>query len=116
MAHSSCFVSAVSLADVSLPIFSCAVALQLHKTKQKNKQRMCKKKQVINQFAHFISCFSVFYRCEESTSSSGVSNSIEGIIEEDEEEEAEEESNKKRMKEDDQEVLSNSTFLLVIFT
>lgn len=47
-----------------------------------------------------------FYRCEESTSSPGVSNSIEGIIEEEEDEEAEEESNKKRMKEDDQEVPS----------
>lgn len=46
-------------------------------------------------------------RCEESTSSLGVSNSIgEGIIEEDEDEEGEAESNKKRMKEDDQEVLS----------
>lgn len=45
-------------------------------------------------------------RCQESTSSPGVSNSIsEGIIEEEEDEEAEEESNKKRMKEDDQEVL-----------
>lgn len=48
-----------------------------------------------------------FYRCEESTSTPGVSNSIgEGIIEEEEDEEVEEESNKKRMKEDDQEVLS----------
>lgn len=46
------------------------------------------------------------HRCEETTSSPGVSNSIgEGIIEEEEDEEAEEESNKKRMKEDDQEVL-----------
>lgn len=46
-------------------------------------------------------------RCEESTSSPGVSNSIgEGIIEEDEDDEGEEESNKKRMKEDEQEVLS----------
>lgn len=44
-------------------------------------------------------------RCEESTSSPVVPNSIgEGIIEEEEEEEVEEESNKKRMKEDDQEV------------
>ncbi|TNM85047.1 hypothetical protein fugu_009225 [Takifugu bimaculatus] len=43
-------------------------------------------------------------KCEESTSSPGVSNSIgEGIIEEDEDEEGEEESNKKRMKEDEQE-------------
>lgn len=48
-----------------------------------------------------------FYRCEESSSSSGVSNSIsEGIIEEEEDEEAEEESSKKRAKEDDQEVWS----------
>lgn len=47
------------------------------------------------------------YRCEESTSSPAVSNSIgEGIIEEEEEEEVEAETNKKRMKEDDQEVLS----------
>ncbi|KAM9846232.1 LOW QUALITY PROTEIN: protein phosphatase methylesterase 1 [Aulostomus maculatus] len=46
-------------------------------------------------------------KCEESSSSPGVSNSIgEGIIEEEEDEEAEEQSNKKRMKEDDQEVLS----------
>lgn len=46
-------------------------------------------------------------RCEESTSSPGVSRSIgEGIIEEEEDEEAEEESNKKRMKEDEQEVIS----------
>lgn len=58
----------------------------------------------MHQFASFISCCSNVHRCEESTSSPGVSNSIgEGIIEE--EEEAEEESNKKRMKEDDQEVL-----------
>lgn len=54
---------------------------------------------------NFLSCD--FYRCEESSSSSGVSNSIgEGIIEEEEDEEAEEESSKKRAKEDDQEVWS----------
>lgn len=54
-----------------------------------------------------INLFSDIYRCEESTTSPGVSNSIsEGIIEEEEDEEVEEESNKKRMKEDDQEVLS----------
>ncbi|KAM7374148.1 hypothetical protein PAMP_006823 [Pampus punctatissimus] len=47
---------------------------------------------------------------EESTSSPGVSNSIEGIIEEEEEEEVEEESNKKRMKEDDQETKKESVF------
>lgn len=52
------------------------------------------------------------YRCEETTSSPGVSNSIgEGIIEEEEDDEVEEESNKKRLKEDDQEVL----FLLIQF-
>lgn len=56
----------------------------------------------------FLSCD--FYRCEESSSSSGVSNSIgEGIIEEEEDEEAEEESSKKRAKEDDQEVWSLSS-------
>uniref|UniRef100_A0A3P8S8E6 Protein phosphatase methylesterase 1 n=1 Tax=Amphiprion percula TaxID=161767 RepID=A0A3P8S8E6_AMPPE len=50
-------------------------------------------------------------KCEESTSSPGVSNSIgEGIIEEEEDEEAEEESNKKRMKEDDQEIKKESIF------
>uniref|UniRef100_A0A672JPA1 Protein phosphatase methylesterase 1 n=1 Tax=Salarias fasciatus TaxID=181472 RepID=A0A672JPA1_SALFA len=49
-------------------------------------------------------------KCEESTTSSGVSNSIEGIIEEEEDEEAEEESNKKRMKEDDQEMKKESVF------
>lgn len=54
------------------------------------------------------------HRCEESTSSPGVSNSIgEGIIEEEEEEEVEEESNKKRMKEDDQEVLSPLFFVFL---
>ncbi|XP_074529013.1 protein phosphatase methylesterase 1 isoform X1 [Halichoeres trimaculatus] len=54
-------------------------------------------------------------KCEQSTSSPGVSNSIgEGIIEEEEDEEAEEESNKKRMKEDDQEVKSLS-FLCSIY-
>ncbi|CAK6953624.1 hypothetical protein INR49_015644 [Scomber scombrus] len=50
------------------------------------------------------------WRCEESTSSPAVSNSIEGIIEEEEEEEVEEESNKKRMKEDDQEIKKESIF------
>ncbi|KAI3373113.1 hypothetical protein L3Q82_006443 [Scortum barcoo] len=49
-------------------------------------------------------------KCEESTSSPGVSNSIEGIIEEEDDEEAEEESNKKRMKEDDQEIKKESIF------
>uniref|UniRef100_A0A669B581 Protein phosphatase methylesterase 1 n=1 Tax=Oreochromis niloticus TaxID=8128 RepID=A0A669B581_ORENI len=50
-------------------------------------------------------------KCEESTSSSGVSNSIgEGIIEEEEDEEAEEESSKKRAKEDDQETKKESIF------
>ncbi|KAM7397783.1 hypothetical protein PAMA_005893 [Pampus argenteus] len=49
-------------------------------------------------------------KCEESTSSQSVSNSIEGIIEEEEEEEVEEESNKKRMKEDDQETKKESVF------
>ncbi|XP_022618323.1 protein phosphatase methylesterase 1 [Seriola dumerili] len=50
-------------------------------------------------------------KCEESTSSPGVSNSIgEGIIEEEEDEEVEEESNKKRMKEDDQEMTKESIF------
>ncbi|XP_030602287.1 protein phosphatase methylesterase 1 isoform X2 [Archocentrus centrarchus] len=50
-------------------------------------------------------------RCEESTSSSGVSNSIgEGIIEEEEDEEVEEESNKKRAKEDDPETKKESIF------
>lgn len=52
-----------------------------------------------------VICSSDIYRCQESTSSPAVSNSIsEGIIEEEEDEEAAEESNKKRMKEDDQEV------------
>lgn len=55
------------------------------------------------------------HRCEESTSSPAVSNSIEGIIEEEEEEEAEEESNKKRMKEDDQEVLSVLVLVLSMY-
>ncbi|CAK6953625.1 protein phosphatase methylesterase 1 [Scomber scombrus] len=54
-------------------------------------------------------------KCEESTSSPAVSNSIEGIIEEEEEEEVEEESNKKRMKEDDQEVLSVLVFVLLVY-
>lgn len=55
------------------------------------------------------------HRCEESTSSPGVSNSIgEGIIEEEEDEEAEEESNKKRMKEDDQEVPSLLLFVFLL--
>uniref|UniRef100_A0A3Q3X9I0 Protein phosphatase methylesterase 1 n=1 Tax=Mola mola TaxID=94237 RepID=A0A3Q3X9I0_MOLML len=50
-------------------------------------------------------------KCEESTTSPGVSNSIsEGIIEEEEDEEVEEESNKKRMKEDDQEMKKESFF------
>ncbi|XP_075876488.1 protein phosphatase methylesterase 1 [Nelusetta ayraudi] len=50
-------------------------------------------------------------KCQESTSSPAVSNSIsEGIIEEEEDEEAAEESNKKRMKEDDQEVQKESFF------
>uniref|UniRef100_A0A8C4IKH9 Protein phosphatase methylesterase 1 n=1 Tax=Dicentrarchus labrax TaxID=13489 RepID=A0A8C4IKH9_DICLA len=50
-------------------------------------------------------------KCEESTSSPGVSKSIgEGIIEEEEDEEGEEESNKKRMKEDDQEIKKESIF------
>lgn len=59
----------------------------------------------------FLDCMLIFSsdicRCQESTSSPAVSNSIsEGIIEEEEEdEEVAEESNKKRMKEDDQEVL-----------
>uniref|UniRef100_A0A3P9D969 Protein phosphatase methylesterase 1 n=1 Tax=Maylandia zebra TaxID=106582 RepID=A0A3P9D969_9CICH len=49
-------------------------------------------------------------KCE-SSSSSGVSNSIgEGIIEEEEDEEAEEESSKKRAKEDDQETKKESIF------
>uniref|UniRef100_A0A8D3DBU6 Protein phosphatase methylesterase 1 n=1 Tax=Scophthalmus maximus TaxID=52904 RepID=A0A8D3DBU6_SCOMX len=48
-------------------------------------------------------------KCEETTSSPAVSNSIgEGIIEEEEDEE--EESNKKRMKEDDQEMKKESIF------
>lgn len=54
------------------------------------------------------------HRCEESTSSPGVSNSIEGIIEEEEDEEVEEESNKKRMKEDDQEVPSLLLFVFLL--
>lgn len=55
-------------------------------------------------FASFSHRCSDVHRCEETTSSPAVSNSIgEGIIEEEEDEE--EESNKKRMKEDDQEVL-----------
>lgn len=59
-------------------------------------------------------CSSDIDRCQESTSSPAVSNSIsEGIIEEEEDEEVAEESNKKRMKEDDQEVLLIS--LLFIF-
>lgn len=59
-------------------------------------------------------CCVLTHRCEESTSSPGVSNSIgEGIIEEEEEEEVEEESNKKRMKEDDQEVLSPLFFVFL---
>lgn len=50
-------------------------------------------------------------KCEETSSSPGVSRSIgEGIIEEDEEEEAAEESTKKRMKEDDPEVKKESVF------
>lgn len=50
-------------------------------------------------------------KCEESSSSPGMSRSIgEGIIEEDEEEEAAEESTKKRMKEDDPEVTKESVF------
>ncbi|KAM6907244.1 protein phosphatase methylesterase 1 isoform 2-T2 [Xenentodon cancila] len=50
-------------------------------------------------------------KCEESTSSPGVSNSIgEGIIEEDEDEEGVEESIKKKMKEDDQEIKKESIF------
>uniref|UniRef100_A0A8D0ARW4 Protein phosphatase methylesterase 1 n=1 Tax=Sander lucioperca TaxID=283035 RepID=A0A8D0ARW4_SANLU len=49
-------------------------------------------------------------KCEESSSSPGVSNSIEGVLEEEEDEEAEEESNKKRMKEDDQEIKKESIF------
>uniref|UniRef100_A0A7N9AVJ2 Protein phosphatase methylesterase 1 n=1 Tax=Mastacembelus armatus TaxID=205130 RepID=A0A7N9AVJ2_9TELE len=50
-------------------------------------------------------------KCEEPTSSPGVSNSIgEGIIEEEEDEEVEEESNKKRMKDDDQEMKKESIF------
>ncbi|XP_078122444.1 protein phosphatase methylesterase 1 [Sander vitreus] len=49
-------------------------------------------------------------KCEESSSSPGVSNSIEGVLEEEEEEEVEEESNKKRMKEDDQEIKKESIF------
>ncbi|KAM3602043.1 uncharacterized protein V6R79_023440 [Siganus canaliculatus] len=50
-------------------------------------------------------------KCEESTSSPGMSNSIgEGIIEEEEDEDAEEQSSKKRMKEDDQEVKKESIF------
>lgn len=56
------------------------------------------------------------YRCEESSSSPAVSNSIgEGIIEEEEEEEVEAESNKKRMKEDDQEVPSPLLLLQYVF-
>lgn len=58
-----------------------------------------------------IICSSDIHRCQESTSSPAVSNSIsEGIIEEEEDEEVAEESNKKRMKEDDQEVLLISLF------
>lgn len=63
-----------------------------------------------HQLLHGFACCGIYghsntHRCEETSSSPGVSNSIgEGIIEEEEEEEAEEESNKKRMKEDDQEV------------
>ncbi|XP_072302512.1 protein phosphatase methylesterase 1 isoform X2 [Eucyclogobius newberryi] len=50
-------------------------------------------------------------KCEETSSSPGVSRSIgEGIIEEDEEAEAAEESSKKRMKEDDPEVKKESVF------
>ncbi|XP_061753733.1 protein phosphatase methylesterase 1 isoform X2 [Nerophis ophidion] len=50
-------------------------------------------------------------KCEESSSSPGVSNSIgEALIEEEEDEEGEEESNKKRMKEDDQETKKESIF------
>lgn len=50
-------------------------------------------------------------KCEETSTSPGVSRSIgEGIIEEDEEEEAAEESSKKRMKEDDPEVKKDSVF------
>lgn len=60
-----------------------------------------------------IICSSDIYRCQESTSSPAVSNSIsEGIIEEEEDEEAAEESNKKRMKEDDQEVLFIPPFFI----
>lgn len=70
---------------------------------------------VVHCFVAFIFCCSNVHRCEESTSSPGVSNSIgEGIIEEDEDEEAEVESNKKRMKEDDQEVLSQLLFLFIL--
>lgn len=50
-------------------------------------------------------------KCEEGSTSPGVSRSIgEGIIEEDEDEEAAEESTKKRLKEDDQEVKKESVF------
>ncbi|KAJ0061800.1 hypothetical protein NL108_012458, partial [Boleophthalmus pectinirostris] len=50
-------------------------------------------------------------KCEETSSSPGVSRSIgEGIIEEDEEEEVAEESSKKRMKEDDPEVKKEGVF------
>lgn len=71
---------------------------------------------MIHQFASFLFYCSDVHRCEESTSSPGVSNSIgEGIIEEEEEEEAEEESNKKRMKEDDQEVLSHPVLVGIFF-
>lgn len=50
-------------------------------------------------------------KCEETSSSPGVSRSIgEGIIEEDEEDEAAEESTKKRMKEDDLEIKKESVF------
>lgn len=62
-------------------------------------------------FDSVLLCY--LHRCEEASSSPGVSKGIgEGIIEEEEEEEAEEESNKKRMKEDDHEVrpLSPSWF------
>lgn len=62
---------------------------------------------------YMIICSSDIYRCQESTSSPAVSNSIsEGIIEEEEDEEAAEESNKKRMKEDDQEVLFIPPFFI----
>lgn len=63
--------------------------------------------------AWVIICSSDIDRCQESTSSPAVSNSIsEGIIEEEEDEEVAEESNKKRMKEDDQEVFLISLFFI----